>query len=177
MTIQVTTPAGKAVSISVSGDSTLQMHANAIIDGRNIRLSVHAGGIVYPLDRPQQGATKYLRSQDGKTGILLSDDQAAIVGQGWEAAVTEIAATPAEVARRLGDKRENLVARIQGELDETAAARERAFTRDIGQIPDYDRPKYRVAVAALAAFDAAHPEIVAAIKREHDESVARHMWD
>lgn len=39
------------------------------------------------------------------------------------------------------------------------------------------KAKTEAARAALTAFDAEHPEVLAAIKAETEESVKRHMWD
>ena len=37
--------------------------------------------------------------------------------------------------------------------------------------------EYAAAEADLKAFDAAHPEVLAEIKRRRDESVERNMWN
>jgi hypothetical protein len=107
----------------------------------------------------------------GNVGILAEELPAI------ESALAQANHEAAQSPAGLREQRLTLVAKIAGALDETEAARERAYNRDIGGIPSYDSPKYRAAKQALAEFDAAHPEIKAALERERQESIKRHMWD
>lgn len=77
----------------------------------------------------------------------------------------------------LREQRRQLATEISIVLDRQQARRERAFNRDMGRIPQYDTPEYQAAVKALADFDAAHPEIKAAIEAEKQAGIERHMWD
>jgi hypothetical protein len=100
---------------------------------------------------------------------------------GLKAAMAEARSTyrtsPAGITEALREERRTLQAKIRGILDETEQARERGYNEDIGRIPSYDSPAYRVAKQALADFDVAHPEIKAAIEQERQESLAQHQWD
>jgi hypothetical protein len=76
----------------------------------------------------------------------------------------------------LADQRRSLIDAREGILDEIEAAREAAFNGD-GPIPSYDSPEFRAAAAAIAAFDAEHPEVLASLKAERSARAEAHMWD
>lgn len=111
-------------------------------------------------------------------GVGLTTDEAAQV----RAAVAQV--TPVEATLRA--ERQALVSEIRALLDEGDYRAEKYHAAGAGdgheyQIKaEYERQAQAVR-ARLAEFDAAHPEIVTAIKAEQEaerrESVARHMWD
>lgn len=79
----------------------------------------------------------------------------------------------------LEQQRRSLVYAVAGAGDEWSAARERAFNAD-GTGTAWTRvntlhAKIKDAEATLAAFDAAHPEILAAIKAEEAEAAERFL--
>jgi hypothetical protein len=77
------------------------------------------------------------------------------------------------------EERAALVASINAILAVQEDARSAWFDSEspVGALPNYDTPEYHEAEAALAAFDAAHPDIVEQLKAEKAEMVNRHMWD
>lgn len=81
----------------------------------------------------------------------------------------------------LRSRRESLVHEINrlGDTahDDHVEAIERASATGRYRQPDDRIAEIAKAQAALAEFDAAHPEIVAEIQREHAESVKRNMWN
>ena len=71
----------------------------------------------------------------------------------------------------LRSQRETLLRAWRAESDAVDARED----DDLGIAPD--RTAERAAEAALAAFDAAHPEVLAAIKAERDERALRNAWN
>ena len=71
----------------------------------------------------------------------------------------------------LRSQRETLLRAWRAESDAIDARED----DDLGIAPD--RTAERAAEAALAAFDAAHPEVLAAIKAERDERALRNVWN
>ncbi len=135
---------------------------------------------------------------DGKlmgTGFTTFGRPKVIAGKSYVASIGKIAltreqhdsiraavkvielSTPEGQMAALREERRRLVADIRAILHGTEVARERAFSEDLGRIPDYDSPEYRLAEARLAEFDAAHPEVLAAIKAEREAERKAHEWD
>jgi len=113
-------------------------------------------------------------------GVVATIGRVALTADRYETLTAEAAALKAEYRQSpegLRGQRRDLVAAIRGAGDEAWAARERAFQADIGGIPSYDTPKVRAARAALVAFDAAHPEVVAALAAAKAADADRHAWD
>ena len=75
--------------------------------------------------------------------------------------------------RSLAEQRAELVAAVTAAWRRWEDAREAAFAADHGQLPTL--AEVEAARAALAAFDAAHPEIAAAIKAAHDAETAANI--
>ena len=104
-------------------------------------------------------------------------DSPVIPTEDAEAIYAAVQAIPEVQQERLREERLRLREEIKYILDATEEARERAFNRDIGGIPSYDSPEYQAARAALATFDAAHPEFIALLAAEKEAEIQRHMWD
>ena len=76
----------------------------------------------------------------------------------------------------LRSQRETLVRAHRSAVEWEAGRHDADFdARDFGTAPD--RSASDAAHAALAAFDAAHPEVVAAIKAERAERALRNVWN
>lgn len=78
----------------------------------------------------------------------------------------------------LAEQRKELGYDLSAAIDHEREAMNRAVRSSVMQ-RDYPTLKAAVTAAeqALADFDAAHPEILAAIKAAQRESAERHMWD
>lgn len=83
-----------------------------------------------------------------------------------------------EVPLTLEEQREELTWELSAALDRYQDAMQRAHASSVGGM-DLARASEAVkaAEAAIAAFDAEHPEIIAAIKAKRAENADRHMWD
>jgi hypothetical protein len=109
--------------------------------------------------------------------LALTQAEADQVSTAWQEA---IAALP----RDLHAERRSLGLRIAGATDQWTADRAAAMDAEDEEptmvAVERDRAneaRIEEAVAALAAFDAEHPEVRAEVERRRDEQVARHMWD
>lgn len=126
---------------------------------------------------------KPIKGSDGITyryalqGILaLTDDEAGAVRSAVVAAKATHAATPQAMARKLRSERQSLCDAHAGALDAMDEHRERCFQGDIGfhGMEPY-QAKIDAAVAAIAAFDADHPEVIAAINAERKAQTERFL--
>lgn len=76
------------------------------------------------------------------------------------------------------EERKVLVRAARAAADEMMAARERSFSRDKGMAPAQAATKAaRAAEKALFDFDAAYPEVLAAIKAEQQAKVEANFWN
>jgi len=128
-------------------------------------------GVVGPPPKPIDGVAHVIACSGKLVGLTATE--AEMLGRAIEQARAE---DPESKRQALRSERAMLHARIRGELDEVEAARERAFERDMEQIPSYDNPKVDAAYKALADFDLAHPEIKAELEREAKDSAERNAW-
>lgn len=85
------------------------------------------------------------------------------------------AADPEAQVQRLRSERERLVAAHNAIADDLDAARVEAWDR-ADAIAPLTSPELDAALAALVAFDDAHPEVKAAIDAEIAERVERNRW-
>jgi len=106
--------------------------------------------------------------------LMLAEERAQLLAWGEQMQI-EIDAHPNIILKRAMETRDALICGINGELDRVQVARERGYDEDLGNIPSYDSSAYRAAVAALAAYDAAHPKIIAKIKSDKAEAITRFM--
>lgn len=157
---------GQAIEIGVTVDGSAAW-VYAKVDGKTDSVILGPGR----LSKPQTHNGRTYTHHIGHVGILAGELPLI------EAALAEARTAAAQTPEGLREHRLTLVARISGALDQTEQERERAFDRDIGGIPSYDSPAYRAAKRALEEFDAAHPEIKAALEQERQERINRHMWD
>jgi len=115
-----------------------------------------------------------------KAGIVAAIGRVALSVERYKALLAEAARLEAEYAKSpaaLKTKRERLCNALRGSLEDARDAREAAFEADcVHGLPGYDTPAVSEAQQALAAFDAAHPEIVAAIEAEKEAAAARNRW-
>jgi hypothetical protein len=171
--LTLATPTGKAVTVtflhSYQGESRLWVELPAAgIKGQSSR--------PLPLKTPTQGATHYLDVAGKAVGLDAANAQRIEdLYQARKAAWGESAAGQAAALR---SAREHLVREKAGWLDAMSAAREQAFASDTGagwaEAKDYEA-KATAADEKIAAFDRAHPDVVAAIKAEKDESRRRFL--
>lgn len=123
------------------------------------------------LNTPKGETTHYATIAGKAYGILASEIKAA---------EEALAAAPQALAAALRGKRESLAAQYKGLMDDQQALQERAWDREdeAGAFrPDARIESDLAAVTnALHEFDAAHPEVLAAIKAEHAETAERAMW-
>lgn len=179
-TIKATTPSGKAIEIHLSGDHPRFIRADISVAGlkEHTPLSTHAGGIIYKMDKPQLGATHYLRTSDNK-GVGLAADVATGINQVYDQFRAAVAALPANRLGQLREERERLTQQVRSLLDEQQYQRERWFESETkrGPMPEYDIVEVRAAQQAVRDFDAAHPEVIAEIKAQQKADTERHMWD
>jgi hypothetical protein len=80
--------------------------------------------------------------------------------------------------QRLRRERQDLVSTIRGEIEEQAHAFEVADAREdvmAWVIKDRHEPSIAAAHEALAAFDAAHPDLIAQIRTEQTEATDRFL--
>lgn len=83
---------------------------------------------------------------------------------------------------QLREQRDRLARSLKYALDDLHEAGQRKVEAAMqGQAYRYDSGKLEAEVntarAALNAFDAAHPEIIAGIRKERDERTERNMWN
>jgi len=76
------------------------------------------------------------------------------------------------------EERKALVRAARAAADEMMDARDRAFSRDKGMAPAQAATQAaRAAEKALLDFDAAYPEVLAAIEAERAAKVERNFWN
>lgn len=172
MNITVQTPSGKTVNITLS-----QHHSDIAIDCDIPELSLNVRAFnVLPLKAPKQGATHYLDAYQHSIGLDAAN--AHIVKDAIAAFRTAYEQSPAGQVERLRKERRDLQDEIGGWWDAMSEAREKAFGSDTGAGWDKAKKYEAKAEAAkirLAAFDTAHPEIIAAITAEKDAATARFL--
>lgn len=172
MKITAHTASGKIINITLS-----QHHSGIAIDCDipELTLNVRAFNVL-PLKAPKQGATHYLDAY--KHSIGLDATNAQIVRDAIEDFRAAYQVSPAGQVELLRKQRRDLQDEIAGMWDAMDEAKEQAFAVDTGA--GWDKVKQyqgnaEAAKAALAEFDAAHPEIIAAITAEKDAATARFL--
>ena len=148
-----------------AGNITLQ----AILDGRETASIFWSGHF------SRDSRAEALGGVYGLGGCLMLASEAAQLCEEYISLQAEIEALPEVIQSRLASKRHNLACAISWAMDEVEAAREHGYNEDIGNIPSYDSPKYRAAVAALAQFDIYHPEIRAGLDAAKAAAVERYI--
>jgi hypothetical protein len=164
--------------IEVDLDDTGNFRAR--LAGKHISLSI-AG--IQPveelLSRPFSRANGEYLQKTGYTHLLGSK----VALHADEAVQLEAAAQAAAETNpfQLRSERDRLADEIgclaEAAHEDRVTAIERASATGVYSKPDDRADAIAAARAALAAFDAAHPEIKAEIVREREASVKRHMWD
>jgi hypothetical protein len=132
-----------------------------------------SGGRVYAI-APTKGVRRAIGGESGRKGdamVGLTDAEAVSVQAAIGAARAELRAAydPTDAGKRdaLRRERERLVDAKAVAWGHWSDARERAFAEDTG-IGSPDRRAIDAALAALAAFDAAHPEVASALRAARD---------
>lgn len=121
------------------------------------------------------GITHYI---PGTAPIALRAEEAQILLAAIAAGEQADLETPEAQIERLRTERRERVGDIQAAIEEQADAFEAAHTREdvlAWQIKARHEPAIAAARAALAAFDAAHPDIIAAIRAEQEERAERFL--
>ena len=114
----------------------------------------------------------------GKAPIALLADEAATLLAAIAAGEQADRETVAVQAERARNERRQLVGDVQAAIDDQAHAYEAAHARQdvlAEQIKAQYEPAIAAARAALQAFDAAHPEIVATMRAEQAERTDRFL--
>lgn len=171
MTVTWTSKSGKTITATL--DDNMPTWLNVVVDGRGI-----GAGYVIPVTDKQASAVAAQCTDGGMTHVLICGKipvgVPADVAAKIHAAQKQIESCP----QSLESQRQLLVATIQGASDDCSTARERAFDRDTGEgWREVNRAEQaiRTAEKQLADFDAAHPEIIAAITAERDEATERFL--
>ena len=172
MQITIHTPTGKEVIITLS-----HHHSGIALDcempALNLKVRAFA---VHPLKAPKQGATHYLDAYQHSIG--LDDANAQLVREAITAFQATYQHSPEGQRAALRKERRDLQDEIAGMWDAWEAAREKAFAQDTGagwdKVREYEA-KAEAAKAVLAAFDAAHPDIIAEITKEKDAATERFL--
>lgn len=168
---------GRQLAVVVEEYTRGRYGAVASIDG-----AFAARGGVLELDRATArklpGYTHYLAHS--KAPVALRADEAATLLEAIEAANRAYTQTDDGRQEALRRERERLVSDYRGATEDQADAYERAHAREDVLAWDVRRSwdgRIAEARAALAAFDAAHPEIVEEIRAEKQAAAERHRWD
>jgi len=190
--------AGASPSLSpVKGETTM----NAVIkktgkDGRTVEIKLHryAGqhvaqayldgkyvgtGDPTKLNKRVGDTTHYLSHT--KPAIGLTSEEAKAIIEAIRVADEAERQTPSGKLDTLRAERQRLAAEVSGHMDDADDAVNRAHDRGIVDVGYHERAKHVEAAEEarerLAQFDAEHPEILAAIKKEREEKANRHQWD
>lgn len=172
---------GRAVRIEVSHTASGAVSIASYVDGHHHMSAVK----VFPFS-PRELRKMPAGVTHGAAGIALTAQEARQV----EEAMAKVARMPREVLPELPvdlrAERRALVIEIVSLLDEGEARAEKYHATGAGDgyehtiRADYEKKAQSVR-QMLAAFDAEHPEIIAAIRAEQEaerrERVERHMWD
>lgn len=169
-----TTKDGRTLEVSVKRYLPGSWTAIATLDG-----AYAANGSVLDLT-PQvkaqlPGFTHYVL---GKSPIALKADEAQILLAAIAAGERADRETPEAQIERLRTERRQLVGDVQSAIEEQADAYEAAHAREdvlAERIQASHEPAIATARAAVQAFDAEHPEIVAAIRAEQQERTERFL--
>lgn len=170
--IEYTSKTGKKISVELDAKRPGYLHV--AVDGTRLE---DAFGVL-SMDAPRIIASPKRRDlvAAGITHVLVCGQHlvscpAEIAAQ-IEAQVAELAAAPPS----LEEQRADLVAELQGAQDAKDAAQERAYNSDTGRGWDKVRKldaEIEAARQALADFDRAYPEVIAAIEAERREATER----
>ena len=169
-----TTSAGKVI-VSAYEPLPGAVQFSATLNGQKL---IGAGGSVRPYTVAGKPEITHVLT-NGKTAIGLTATEAAILEQARENVAMRHAASSAGRLEALLTERRSLVAEVRGLEDEAAARKAAAF--------DAADERYWIARAdddtviaaarvALATFDAAHPEVIEHLRREHGARVERNAW-
>lgn len=170
-----TTKAGQKLEISVKRYLPGSWIAIATLDG------TYAGqGSVLDLEPKIKaqlpGFTHYVHT--GKAPVALKADEAQALLAAIAAGEQTDRETPEAQIERLRNERRQLVGDVQSAIEEQSDAYETAHARQdvlAEQIKAQHEPAITAARAAVQAFDASHPEIIAAIRVEQQERTERFL--
>lgn len=129
---------------------------------------------VHPLKVPTNGATHYLDMSPRALGLDAANAQ--IVRDAMAAFQEAYRQSPEGRHEALRKERRDLKDEIAGWWDAMDHAKERTFSTGVGweHVRKY-QAKVEAAKERLAAFDAAHPEMIAEIKQEQGVASARFL--
>lgn len=155
--------------------------ASVMIAGQTLRIVV-AGSIkgdwdlgnvvITSLPAPITGANGAINTQVLQKMFALTDAEADAVRAAVADARAAYAARPEAKIVGLPSERRALAEAISAALDREAAQRERCYRQDIGlHGMESLRAATQKAQAALADFDAAHPEVLATLTAQRNASI------
>ena len=168
-----TTTKGEAKVSVLTGDQFREPSIQLTLAGNYIgSWSIH-NATVAALAKPIGPNTHALAGR-----LALTAAEAEIIEAAKIAARTEYEALPVFSAKRLRSERESLCCSLAASLDDLSAHRECCYQEDCGfhGMEPFDAA-IKTASEKLAAFDAAHPEIVGIIEREKAERAERNAWN
>lgn len=168
------TPSGKTIVLTAA-EYLDQLLVTAELPELKIRgnLSGRAGGFLFKLPAERSGATHSFAIV-GKAEIGVSAAEAERILEWLGRAESAISALPKVQLSRLREKRRMLAIDAAGAREDEQDRRWRAWERgDEESGSTWRGEKIAKADAALAAFDAAHPEVLEAIKAERAEMADR----
>ena len=171
MQLTVSLPSGKEIEVTIqtkNNDPRITWTCATATMKRS-------GTCVAKLLKPQQGATHYIDSSpaiglDATNAQLVTDALAA-----WWEAWKQTSEGKKQALRK---EREDIGYEIAGACDEMEHYRNKAFSHDTGKYWDKAnaaKAKAEAAEAKRAAFDLAHPEVLAEILAKKAEATARFL--
>lgn len=133
---------------------------------------------VYSLPQPQDVATHYIAGKP-PVGLTTAEAEQIITELAALQAVIDATIAPVAAISNLRNERRDLIAQHAGLCDEQTYQFERAHALQDANAwhikASYDT-QIATAEQSIVDFDAAHPEVLAAIEAERAESVERNRW-
>jgi hypothetical protein len=159
--------------------------ASVTVSGQELRIVIAgtikgcwhlANVVIAPLPSPITGTNGAVNTHTLQRIFALTDAEADSVRTAVAAARVAFAATPQAKTAGLRSERHALAVTLSAAMDREAQHRERCYQADLGL---HGMEPYRAAIdqaqAAIAAFDAAHPEVLAGLTSERKASVERFL--
>lgn len=173
--MQIATPSGQTIDIALHG-SAGRVVVDAWLNGKKLQT-----GMAHPTPIDKYPANIQAKArQAGGTHMLgpivLDNDNAAKLNK----AIADFAASDPEIVEaRLRSERQRLASDYAACVVAAGVERDRAWSHEDergGVVANEWDAKAQKALAELHAFDARHPEVIAAIRAESDKAAERAMW-
>jgi hypothetical protein len=166
-----------------SGTNAIEYRISEYLGSVSIEVRVngkrHTEGQPAPTSEVVQGKQMYGRINN----VFFSrPDVWAEVWTAYNATKEQVESSDEYKTRQLRQQRERLAYDLKYAHDDLHETQQRKVEAAMqGQAYRYDVDKLEAEIAAakaaLAAFDEAHPEIIAVIRKERDERTERNMWN